>query len=55
MEGSVLSFLRMKGPQKCELFQKEVEFLGRVVGSRGMYIGPRYVKDIEDWPRPNNN
>ena len=43
----------MEAP-KCELFQKEVEFLGRVVGSRGMHIGPGYVKDIEDWPRPKN-
>jgi hypothetical protein len=31
--------LKLK-PKKCELFQKEVEFLGRVVGPRGIYIGP---------------
>jgi hypothetical protein len=31
--------LNMK-PKKCGLFQKEVEFLGRVVGPRGMHIGP---------------
>jgi hypothetical protein len=43
--------LNMK-PNKCGLFQKEVEFLGRVVGPRGMHIRPGYVKDIEDWPRP---
>jgi hypothetical protein len=41
-------------PKKCELFQKEVEFLGRVVAPRGMHIGPGYIKDIEDWPRPKN-
>ena len=41
-------------PKKCELFQKEIEFLGRVVEPRGMYIGPGYVKNIEDWPRPKN-
>ena len=45
--------LKLK-PTKCELFQKKVEFLGRVVGPRGMYIGPGYVKDIEGWPRPRN-
>ena len=39
--------LKLK-PKKCELFQKEVEFLGRVVGPRGMHIGPGYIKDIED-------
>jgi hypothetical protein len=31
-----------------------VEFLGRVVEPRGMHIGPWYIKDIEDWPRPKN-
>ena len=45
--------LKLK-PKKCELFQKEVEFRGRVVGPRGMHIGPGYVNDIEDWPRPKN-
>ena len=39
--------LKLK-PKKCELFQKEVEFLGRVVVPRGMHIGPGYIKDIED-------
>jgi hypothetical protein len=45
--------LKLK-PKKCELFQKEVEFLGRVVGPRGIYIGPGYIKDIQNWPRPKN-
>jgi hypothetical protein len=31
-----------------------VEFLGRVVGPRGIYIGPGYIKDIKNWPRPKN-
>jgi hypothetical protein len=29
--------LKLK-PNKCELFQKEVEFLGRVVGPRGIAL-----------------
>jgi hypothetical protein len=33
-------------PQNCKLFQKEIEFLGRVVEPRGMHIGPGYVKNI---------
>jgi hypothetical protein len=31
-----------------------VEFLGRVVGPRGIYIGPGYITDIKNWPRPKN-
>ena len=38
--------LKLK-PKKCELFQKEVEFLSRVVGPRGIYIGPGYIKEIK--------
>jgi hypothetical protein len=45
--------LKLK-PKKCELFQKEVEFLGRVVGPKGIHIGPGYIKDIKNWPRPKN-
>jgi hypothetical protein len=26
----------------------------RVVGPRGIYIGPGYIKDIKNWPRPKN-
>jgi hypothetical protein len=37
--------LKLK-PKKCELFQKEVEFLGRVVGPRGIYIGPGYINAV---------
>jgi hypothetical protein len=47
-------FLVLVQPKKCEPFQKEVEFLGRVVGPRGIYIGPGYIKDIKNWPRPKN-
>ena len=47
------SGLKLK-PKKCELFRKEVEFLGRVVGPKGMQIGPGYIRDIEDWPRHMN-
>jgi pterin-4a-carbinolamine dehydratase len=24
------------------------------VGPRGIYIGPGYIKDIKNWPRPKN-
>ncbi|VDI75819.1 Hypothetical predicted protein, partial [Mytilus galloprovincialis] len=46
--------LKLK-PKKCELFQKKVEFLGRVVGEGGMEIGPGYIEDVKNWPTPNNS
>ena len=43
--------LKLK-PKKCELFQLEVEFLGRKVSKRGIEVGPGYVDTITDWPIP---
>ena len=43
--------LKLK-PKKCELFQTEVEFLGRVVSQNGIEIGPGYVETINSWPVP---
>jgi hypothetical protein len=39
--------LKLK-PKKCELFQKEVEFLGRVIGPKVIHIAPGYIKDIKN-------
>jgi hypothetical protein len=41
--------LKLK-PKKCELFQKEVEFLGRVIGPKVIHIAPGYIKDIKFKP-----
>ena len=43
--------LKLK-PRKCELFQTEVEFLGRKIDKTGMAIGDEYVKTVKDWPTP---
>ncbi|VDI79392.1 Hypothetical predicted protein [Mytilus galloprovincialis] len=45
--------LKLK-PKKCELFQEQVEFLGRVVSRKGMNIGPDYIEDVKKWPTLHN-
>ncbi|VDH98114.1 Hypothetical predicted protein [Mytilus galloprovincialis] len=45
--------LKLK-PKKFELFQEQVEFLGRVVKRQGMNIGPGYIEDVKKWPIPHN-
>lgn len=45
--------LKLK-PQKCILFRKEVEFLGRTVNKNGLSIGPNYIETINNWPKPEN-
>ena len=39
-------------PEKCNLLQTEVVFLGHVVSSQGVKPDPTNVVKITDWPRP---
>ena len=43
--------LRLK-PSKCELFWKEVPFLGHVVGETGVKPDPRKYEVVKNWPEP---
>ena len=39
-------------PRKCNLFQKEVKYLGHVVNAKGVSPDPEKVEAIQAWPRP---
>ena len=39
-------------PAKCPLLQKEVKFLGHVLGAHGVATDPGKVKAVERWPTP---
>jgi len=43
--------LKLK-PKKCELFQKQVEFLGRVVSRGGVAVKPESLMAVKGWPTP---
>jgi hypothetical protein len=43
--------LKLK-PSKCELLQKEVKFLGHVVGADGVSTDPAKVEAVEKWVIP---
>ena len=45
--------LKLK-PKKCELFQKCVEFLGRLVGPKGLEIGASDVEEVQNWKQPES-
>ena len=38
--------------KKCEFFVKQVEFLGFIVGTRGITMDPSQVEAIQTWPVP---
>jgi hypothetical protein len=39
---------------KCELFKREVTFLGFIVGAEGLKVDPAKVKAVLDWPVPTS-
>ena len=39
---------------KCKFLMPEVDFLGFIVGRKGIRMDPERVKTIENWPRPKN-
>ncbi len=44
--------LKLK-PKKCELFQRRVEFLGRIVGPDGLELKQSDIQVVLNWPRPS--
>ena len=41
-------------PKKCNLFRKEVAYLGHVVSEDGVSTDPEKISAITQWPRPKN-
>ena len=45
--------LKLK-PRKCELFRRQVEFLGRNVGANKISLKPEHVEAVLKWPTPTS-
>ena len=45
--------LKLK-PSKCQLFQKEVKFLGKIVNENGVSVNPERVERVKNWPIPTS-
>jgi hypothetical protein len=45
--------LKLK-PSKCQLFQREVRFLGHVISEAGIAADPEKVSVVASWPQPRN-
>jgi hypothetical protein len=43
--------LKLK-PRKCELFAREVEYLGHVVSEKGISTDPKRIEAVKTWPEP---
>ena len=41
-------------PKKCELFRRQVKFLGHVVSNDGVTTDPDKVEAVHNWPVPHN-
>ena len=43
--------LKLK-PTECELFKKQVNFLGHVANSEGVSTDPKKIQAVTEWPNP---
>ena len=43
--------LKLK-PSKCELFKKQINYLGHEVGQEWVTTDPDKIKAVTEWPRP---
>jgi hypothetical protein len=41
-------------PEKCQLFRREVRYLGRNVSPEGISTDPEKFKAVQEWPTPQN-
>lgn len=45
--------LKLK-PRKCKFFQREMEFLGKVISDKGVTISPSKIVAVQEWPIPTS-
>ena len=45
--------LKLK-PNKCHLFQPEVEYLGHLINAEGIHTDPKKIQAVVDWPEPRH-
>ena len=43
--------LKLK-PSKCDLFRKQIKYLGHVFGHKGVSTDPKKIEAVTEWPRP---
>ena len=41
-------------PKKCNLFQRQVSYLGHTVSAKGVSTDPAKIEVVTQWPRPQN-
>ena len=41
-------------PRKCQLFAKQVDFLGHVISSQGIQTDPKKTQVVKEWPKPES-
>ena len=41
-------------PRKCDIFQRQVSYLGHTVSAQGVSTDPAKVEEVTQWPQPQN-
>src|SRR6266404_3084348 len=40
-------------PEKCDFEQKQIDYLGVIVGNSKLQMDPKKLKGVANWPKPN--
>ena len=39
---------------KCDFYQKEIQYLGHVISAKGIFVDPERTRAIMEWPVPKD-
>jgi hypothetical protein len=39
---------------KCDFYQKQIHYLGHIISKEGIYVDPKKIEAIMNWPTPRN-
>jgi hypothetical protein len=40
--------------RKCDFYQKKIHYLGHIILEEGIYVDPKKIEAIMNWPTPKN-
>ena len=39
---------------KCDFYKPQIQYLGHIISDTGIFMDPKKIKSIKDWPNPTS-